>query len=374
MPADLSFDADVYVNRAFIESNADLSNSTCGAVSQVGDGNTVVVAAGPAALTRATQKCRKEVAKRSSSYARGKLRAMQLCLDDVGEGSFGGSCPDSSAAAKIQRAADRVDAVKIAAKCGAAVIDVSFLGGACAGAADADDLRACILSAGDAAVAAMLEREYADDNPAGPLPAAEAACQKQIGNAMRKYVDGRLHALLSCRNAQDKGRVETCPDARALEKLARLVAGVQPNVERACVDANVAALDALSPFGGACAGATTTAGLAACEIAEHDLLVDDILALLGNVQPSSRSTFEVTPGTDRLRVTLNGHDDGVNDVDLYVRAGAPPTTATYDARSINGGMFEAIEVVSPVAGTWHVLGHDIAGTDPDYQVTSTTFQ
>ena len=106
----------------------------------------------------------------------------------------------------------------------------------------------------------------------------------------------------------------------------------------------------------------------------HDQLVGEIFALLGDVQPSNRPTFEVAEGTDRLRVTLNGHDDGANDVDLYVRAGAPPTTMTYDARSIRGGMFDAVEIVSPAPGTWHVLAFDFAGTDPDYQVTATTFQ
>lgn len=374
LPSDLSFDTDVYVNRAFIDSNADLSNPTCGSISQVGDVNTMVLAAGPAALSRATQKCRKEVAKHSSNYTRGKLRAMQRCLDDVGDGSLGGSCPDAANAARIQLAADRVDPTKIAMKCSPAVIGSSFLGGACAGAADADDLRGCILSVGDTAVVAMLERQYADDNPAGPLPVIEAKCQKQIGTAMHKYAGGRLRALLSCRNAQDKGRVESCPNARTQEKLNRLVAGVQPNTERACTNANVGALDAGGAFGGTCAGSTTTAGLATCQIAEHNAQVDDVLALLADVQPASRSTFVVIPGTDRLRVTLNGHDDGSNDVDLYIRAGAQPTTTTFDARSINGGMFEAVEVLSPTPGTWHVLAFDVAGTEPDYQVTSTTFQ
>lgn len=374
LPSDLSFDTDVYVNREFITNNADLSNPTCGSISQVGDVNTMVLAAGPAALSRATQKCRKEVAKHSSNYTRGKLRAMQRCLDAIADGSLGGSCPDAANAAKIQLAADRVDPTKIAMKCGPAVIGSSFLGSACAGAVDADDLQACILSVGDTVVAGMLDRQYADDTPAGPLPVVEAKCQKQIGAAMGKYAGGRLRALLSCRNAQDKGRVGSCPDAKTQEKLNRLVAGVQPSIERACANANVAALDAGDAFGGTCAGSTTTAGLAACQIDEHNAQVDDVLALLADVQPVSRSTFVVIPGTDRLRVTLNGHDDGSNDVDLYIRAGTQPTTATFDARSINGGMFEAIEVESPTPGTWHVLAFDVAGTEPNYQVTSTTFQ
>jgi hypothetical protein len=299
---------------------------------------------------------------------------MQRCFDDVGDGSFAGPCPDADNAERIQLAADRIDPAKIAAKCSPAVIEASFLGGACAGAVDSDDLRTCILSTVDTTVAAMLAREYADDSAGGPLQPLEAKCQKQIGNAMHKYAGGRLRALMNCRNGLDRARVVSCPDAGTQQKLDRLVAAVQPNIERACTGAEVAALDAAGTFGGSCAGSTTTAGLAACEVAEHDAQVADMLELLVEIETSSRSTFEVMPGTDRLRVTLNGYDDGFNDVDLYIRAGAAPTTAVFDEKSTNGGMFEAVEVLSPAPGTWHVLAFDFAGTDPDYQVTATTFQ
>lgn len=374
LPADLSFDTDVYVNRSFIESNADLSSPTCGGISQVGDPNTRVTVAGPAALTRATERCRKEAARHAAVYTSVKLRAMQRCLDGVGSGGLAGPCPDAASAARILRAADRVAPQTVGKKCGAAVVASSFFGGACATAADASALSSCILASADAAVGAMLDRQYAESNPAGPLPAPLARCQKQIGSAMYRYASGRLRALLSCRNSQDRGRVETCPDAKTQQKLGRLSAAVLPGIQRACTDASIAALDSQGIFGGSCAGATTTAGLAACQIAEHDLLIDTVASVLAVVQPSSRSIVEVPAGTARLRVTLNGHDDGVNDVDLYVRAGAPPTTSVFDARSINAGMFDAIEVISPVAGTWHVLAHDFAGTSPAYQVTATTFQ
>lgn len=374
LPSDLSFDTDVFVNRAFIAANADLSNPTCGAISQVGDVDTEVTAGGSAALTRATQKCRKEIGKQISKYSRAKLRAMQRCFDSVGAGKLSSVCPDAGTATKILRAASRVDVFRIGKMCGPAIIAASQLGGACAGAENATDLRACILATGDNATDAMLDREYANNNPSAPLPAAEAQCQKQIANATNQYAAGRVRALTICRNSQDKGRVESCPDTRTQTKLTKLIAALEPNIERKCTNALVSALDAAAGFGGTCAGSTTTAGLAACELAEHDEQIDALLALAKAVPTSSRSTFEVAPGTDRFRVTTNGIDNGFNNVDLYVRFGSPPTTATFDAASTNGGVFEAVEVSSPSAGTWYVLANDSSGTKPDFQVTVTTFQ
>jgi hypothetical protein len=374
LPTDLSFDTDVFANSAFVGANADLSKPTCGTISQVGDANTTVIIGGPAALNRATQKCRKEIGKHLSNYTRGKLGALHRCLDAVGEGSASGPCPDADTAVRIQRAVTRVDAARITAKCSGSVIDASELGGVCAGAGDAADLRACTLAVGDAVVAALLDREYADADPGGALPAEQAGCQKQIANTARQYFGGRLRALTSCRDSQDKGRVESCPHARAQTKLNRLASEVQENIERGCTNAHVAALDGAGTFGGTCAGASTTAALAACQIAEHNAQIDDILANVKSVPTLNRAAVEVPPGTDRLRVTVNGVDDGINDIDLFVRFALAPTTALFDASSTNAGVFDAIEVASPSVGTWHVLVHDYAGTDPDFQVTVTTFR
>jgi hypothetical protein len=374
LPSDLSFDTDIFVNSGFIDANADLSNLTCGTISQVGDAGTEVIVGGTAALTRTTQKCRKEIGKQVSNYVRSKLRSMQRCLDDVLAGKLVGPCPDAATADKIQRAAARVEVARIGDKCSPSIIAASQFGGGCSGAADANDLRACILAVGDGAVTAMLDRQYADANPSGALPAEQAKCQKQIGSAANRYAAGRLRALTSCRDSHDKGRVESCPDSRAQTKLAKLNVGVEPNIERMCNNALVSALDGAGGFGGSCAGATTTSALAACQIAEHDAQVDDLLALVNDVQTLNHAMFDVTPGTDRFRVTVNGVDDGINDVDLYVRFGAPPTTTTFDASSTYGGVFDAVEIVSPSAGTWHVLVDDVVASEPDFQLTMTTFQ
>ena len=84
--------------------------------------------------------------------------------------------------------------------------------------------------------------------------------------------------------------------------------------------------------------------------------------------------IQVADGTQQLRVTLNGVSRPTNpvDVDLYVRAGAPPTTSVYDCAGIATGNFAACEFDAPQAGAWYVLAVRVTGTVA-YQVTATQF-
>jgi hypothetical protein len=81
--------------------------------------------------------------------------------------------------------------------------------------------------------------------------------------------------------------------------------------------------------------------------------------------------FTVPAGTERLRVTMNGVDDG-SDFDLYVRAGTPPTTAAFDCAVATTGQFGACEFTDPAPGTWHVLIDRFSG-DGRYQATASVF-
>jgi hypothetical protein len=86
-------------------------------------------------------------------------------------------------------------------------------------------------------------------------------------------------------------------------------------------------------------------------------------------------SFAVAAGTARLRVTLNGNQaGGKNDLDLYLRRGSPPTTTTFDAQSINFGMFESIDLAAPTSGTWHALVVPSKGGSNAFQLTATRFQ
>ena len=63
-------------------------------------------------------------------------------------------------------------------------------------------------------------------------------------------------------------------------------------------------------------------------------------------------TIQVPAGTSSLTVAMSG---GTGDADLYVRAGAQPTTTTYDCRPYLTGNNETCTISNPAAGTYHVL-------------------
>ena len=167
-----------------------------------------------------------------------------------------------------------------------------------------------------------------------------------------------------------------------------------------------------------------------------------ITAASGVLRPThteGRSTFQVPPGTQLLRVALNGADADtslrpprLNDFDLFIKAGSPPTTSDYDCRDIGAAPYGFCEITcagdcdvsgdvtideliksvniglgaapldqcpsldtsgtgevtvdelvravnnaltgcAPAAGTWHVLVNWVEGGSGTYQVTTTTF-
>jgi hypothetical protein len=109
----------------------------------------------------------------------------------------------------------------------------------------------------------------------------------------------------------------------------------------------------------------------------------EITAASGELSPAQtegRSTFEVPAGTQLLRVSLNGADADtslrpprLNDFDLFIKAGSPPTTSDYDCRDIGAAPYGFCEINAPTAGTWHVLVNWVEGGRGTYQVTTTTF-
>ncbi len=93
---------------------------------------------------------------------------------------------------------------------------------------------------------------------------------------------------------------------------------------------------------------------------------------LSTVSVSRTHAFPVTAGSALLRVTMNAVDDGPSDFDLYVRAGTPPTTTTYDCKQDGGNQYGACEFASPAAGPWYVMVRRFSGAGA-YQLTATAF-
>jgi len=122
--------------------------------------------------------------------------------------------------------------------------------------------------------------------------------------------------------------------------------------------------------------ASTTCG-ALPQVGSPGAQVTAASGALSATSTAGRSTFQVPAGTRLLRVALNGADanaDGsvLNDFDLYIKAGSPPTKTDYDCRDIGAAPYGFCEITAPAAGTWNVLVDWVEGSGT-YQVTATTF-
>lgn len=89
---------------------------------------------------------------------------------------------------------------------------------------------------------------------------------------------------------------------------------------------------------------------------------------LNSATPSAVTSFDIPPGTQLLRVTLNS----TSDLDMYVRAGSPASVSNFDCRQDGSSPFGACEFNAPVAGTWYVLVQKFSSSGR-YQVTATRF-
>jgi hypothetical protein len=136
-------------------------------------------------------------------------------------------------------------------------------------------------------------------------------------------------------------------------------------------DANVFTYRAYIEAEGGADLASTACG-ALPQVGETGTAVYPFTGTLSSSAIQGLHAFEVAEGTALLRVVMNAVDDGLADFDLYVRAGAPPTTTTYDCRRIGSGQFAACDFAAPASGTWYVMVRRFAGAGV-YQATATAF-
>lgn len=106
------------------------------------------------------------------------------------------------------------------------------------------------------------------------------------------------------------------------------------------------------------------------QVGEAGTTVDGFVGMLSSGSPDATHSFAVGAGLAELRVTMNGQSAA--DFDLYVRAGAPPTTATFDCKDDGLNQFADCVIANPAAGTWYLLAHRVTGAGV-YQATATTF-
>lgn len=382
LPTDLSFDADVFDNTAFIQSiaGADLLNTSCGVHSQVGDLDTTVVRLGQGVVPKTALKCRKAITQAHQKYVGKSLTAYSRCLDDVNSGAVVGPCPDAETLEDLAKASGQLAAARLERRCPASILPFVALAADCEtvnaleGAAASDELETCLTAAADNARVAMLDAVYADAAPLGPLgDAGQVACQERIAKTLRGFHKKTQKVRTKCLASQDKDKIPSCLDDSSQSKITFFEGKVGSDLAKGCTDSDVIALGTAGTFGGSCAGASSVPDLAACLIDEHEAIGEQLLAVLEIIGGAAQSSFTVQPGTDRFRVTVNGIEAGNNDLDIYLRQGAPATPTVFDQSSTAGGVFEGVEVTSPASGEWFVFIDTLGGKVP-LQLTITQFQ
>lgn len=109
------------------------------------------------------------------------------------------------------------------------------------------------------------------------------------------------------------------------------------------------------------------------QVGSPDATVLGFSGQLSAANAQGRHSFDASPGTETLRVTMNAHDDGPTDFDLYVKFGSPPSVTDYDCRRNGSNQYASCEFHAPASGTWHVLVSRWSGAG-EYQATVTTFR
>jgi hypothetical protein len=93
---------------------------------------------------------------------------------------------------------------------------------------------------------------------------------------------------------------------------------------------------------------------------------------LDSVDTSDTFGFNVPVGANALRVALNGEDNGLFDVDLYLKNGPGAGPGDFDCKADGAAVFGACTIDHPTAGSWSMAAVRTAGAG-DYQLTATIF-
>jgi hypothetical protein len=114
-------------------------------------------------------------------------------------------------------------------------------------------------------------------------------------------------------------------------------------------------------------------------VGDEGVLASQRTGLLTSSAPQARFELEVPVGGTELRVGLNGQFYGgsgpflgLNQFNLYLRAGEPPSLTQFDCADSGPSVFGFCRIADPVPGTWHVLIDDVQGNG-FWQTTTTVF-
>jgi cysteine-rich repeat protein len=272
----------------------------------------VMIFGATAASGQDADKCQATITKNAQKYASKLAKGLQKCEEGRLKGTITTDCAtDPKTQDKIGKAAGKL-AEKITGDCaGVALADAglaglvtrcdgggnmgsrcvddndcpdaacspvdecpAFLNGslACDGLAltDAASIADCFECNINAKVQTAIDSFYVSLNAASEDP-DDTKCQKDIGKRATKYFDKVEKSLAKCEDALLKGKVMSCPDAKATDKIGKALAKLNDAIGKSCDTPdriarvlNSGKLYSTAPRWGSCGvtAPSTTAGLA----------------------------------------------------------------------------------------------------------------
>ena len=192
--------------------------------------------------------CLRTVLKEAQKYAQKKANSMRKCEDGVLKGKLTSPCPDAKNLEKINKARTKAEE-KIVKKCDDAAQSgfANCPRAACSALlSSAAELGTCVTCNMDEIVDTLVSQTYRT------LEAPSA--DKDILNCQRTYAKEVIQAFrkvskayTKCEDGIIKGKIVSCPDAKATEKVTKFLAKLNEKIAKKCPD--MATTDAaIDPF------------------------------------------------------------------------------------------------------------------------------
>ena len=267
---------------------------------------------------RADVKCRAAVVKGSAALTQTIAKILQKCEQSVHAGKLTGPCPDGKSATAIdgaqQKLKDAIDKV-----CATSTGEFAF--GRCPNETGADGLNCggiliqskdgiadCLGCLAEHNATELIHRVVYGSFVA-PANKAVGKCQATIGKATLAFYGAASKALAGCQATLLKGKVASCPDAKASAAVTAAEDKKKAAIAKACCGDD-----------GVCGGATCDASApapgAACETNA------DCGRCAGGPTPGAPCSSNATcdPGTC---VGTTGHCNGSDDLNAITEIGVP---------------------------------------------------
>jgi hypothetical protein len=209
--------------------------------------------------SRTITKCRAGFDKVRDTYIRSSAKAWRGCFD--ASLKSGNSCPSAKAAAKLDKATQKIDLSRKCSDDAVTALGASWPG-SCVHAQTVSELETCLKEDADTLVASQLERQYGADVAARGGTADK--CQKAIGRAYGGLLQQALKQISKCERQIEKDEETECPNASALSSIESAAMRSLSQVSRACSDEDIASLSLLGT-GSDCDTATSISEMHICQ-------------------------------------------------------------------------------------------------------------